>query len=739
MKQMHHHPLMLATITAASTIFSSSLYAQAKESSTADSADKMENTVVVASRMPKSISDIPATVWFIDSEQIQNEYKGGKSLGEILSATVPALDVSSGSRNTYGQNLRGRPMLVMIDGVSMKTSRSMSRQLESIDPFNIDRIEVLSGATSIYGAGATGGVINIITKKGSSGETQFESYIGGTSGFNRHDDFDYKVGHAVSGGSDTVSARAAAIYTKSQGYFDADGDIIAADNTQGSLQYNKALDLQTTIGLEISDTQHINFLAQYYDSQQDSPYGVYIVDRQFIGVRDGFHSDRQQGTKRRLFSLDYTNNDIFFDQQFIAQASYRTEDHTFTPFMSNYKNDPYINVQSASQQKTEVTTLKAAFAKSFFSRLNLTYGLDAYRDKFESNAILFNKSISEASGNLINIRDAKIGRYPGIEVGSLAGFVQADLKITDNWSIEGGYRYQYIKNTIDNFVPYDIQTRIALGNGLSADPVPGGKTSYSVGVANLGTIYKLNHYSQIWANFSQGFDLADPAKYYGKGKYETLTGNNHELQSSININDSKMSGIKTDSYEIGYRMDNRGLSLQTATYLSQSDGSIKYNSKTQLIESVKSKQRVYGVEALASYWLTDHIQAGLSGHYVKSETKTNEGWYNSSASNASTSKASSWVSWSDADLDLKLQSETMFDYKDDANKKLDGYTVFNLIGSYQLPVGNLGFGIQNLLNKDYVTAWGQRAALLYSAHYPADAYDYRGRGRTFSLNYQVTY
>ena len=98
-----------------------------------------EKMVVVSSRTPKAISDIPGTVWYIDAEQIEQEYRGGKSLGEILSATIPSLDVSSGARTNYGQNLRGRKMLVMIDGVSLQSSRPISRHLDSIDPFNIDR------------------------------------------------------------------------------------------------------------------------------------------------------------------------------------------------------------------------------------------------------------------------------------------------------------------------------------------------------------------------------------------------------------------------------------------------------------------------------------------------------------------------------------------------------------------------------------------------------------------------
>ncbi|NMT18841.1 TonB-dependent receptor plug domain-containing protein, partial [Vibrio parahaemolyticus] len=85
-------------------------------------------------------------VWFVGQEEIAQQYRAGKTLGDILSATIPSLDVGTGGRTNYGQNLRGRAMLVMIDGVSLQSSRPISRQLDAIDPFNIERIEVLSGA-----------------------------------------------------------------------------------------------------------------------------------------------------------------------------------------------------------------------------------------------------------------------------------------------------------------------------------------------------------------------------------------------------------------------------------------------------------------------------------------------------------------------------------------------------------------------------------------------------------------
>ncbi|KPA51507.1 aerobactin siderophore receptor iutA [Photobacterium leiognathi subsp. mandapamensis] len=705
----------IALAVAATTVFPAHAEKYSNE-------DKM---VVVASRMPKAISDIPGTVWYINSETIEQEYRGGKTLGEILAASIPSLDISSGARTNYGQNLRGRKMLVMIDGVSLQSSRPISRLLDSIDPFNIDRVEVLSGATSIYGAGASGGVINIITKKAQGEELEFESLVGGSSGFNSNEDFDYKIGQSISGGNETVQARSSVVYTETQGIFDANGDIVTPDISQGSLQFNKTVDFLTTVGVNISENQKLNFLAQYYDSQQNSPYGLYIVGRDFVDVRKGFYSDREHGTKRLMFSASYVDKQ-FLGQQLIAEASYRKEDQTYTPYY-----------QSSGQQVTDVISLKAALAKNF-NKFNLVYGIDAYQDKLDSNQALYDPTIANNSGNLINKTYAKTGRYPGVKVNSIAGFIQTDYAITNDWTVEGGFRYQYMSNKIDDFVGYTQQKKIASGNGTSADAVPGGETDYTVGLFNLGTIYHLNNESQVWANFSQGFDLADPAKYYGQGDY-TRVGDHWKLNNSINVNNSKMSGIKTNSFELGYRLENDALNLQTAAYYSQSDKSVKYNKKTLLIEEMNDKKRVYGLEATASYWIHDNIQLGASGQYVISEVKGDEGWEDFTAGEASTSKMNAWAGWYDTDLSVKLQSQTMFDYEDADQNKLDGYTVFDLVGTYQLPVGSLGFGVQNLLNKDYTTIWGQRAKIVYSRHYDPAAYDYKGRGRTYTLNYQVKF
>ncbi len=98
-------------------------------------------------------------------------------------------------------------------------------------------------------------------------------------------------------------------------------------------------------------------------------------------------------------------------------------------------------------------------------------------------------------------------------------FVQGDYQINQDWSVQG-YRYQYMDNKIDDFVAYSVQKNIASGKVCLLMQCRVAAIDYSVSLLILG--HQLNEESQLWANFSQGFELADPAKYYGQGSYEAV-------------------------------------------------------------------------------------------------------------------------------------------------------------------------------------------------------------------------
>ena len=232
-----------------------------------------DNLIVSANRSQRTVAEMAQTTWVIEGSEIEQQVQGGKEFKDVLAQLIPGIDVSSQGRTNYGMNMRGRAIVVLIDGVRLNSSRTDSRQLDSIDPFNIAHIEVISGATSLYGGGSTGGLINIVTKKGQP-EREVELELGSKSGFNNSNDHDERVAAAVSGGTDRASGRMSVAYQRFGGWYDGNHDALLLDNTQTGLQHSDRLDVMGTGTIELDDNRQLQLVTQYYKSQGDDDYGL---------------------------------------------------------------------------------------------------------------------------------------------------------------------------------------------------------------------------------------------------------------------------------------------------------------------------------------------------------------------------------------------------------------------------------------------------------------------------------
>ncbi|MGG7668598.1 TonB-dependent siderophore receptor [Yersinia sp. J1] len=730
--------LFTETVVIATALLSGSAYAAAETN-----ADTM---VISASRTNKTVANIAQTTWIIDNQQISEQAGGGKDIKEILAQLVPGMDVSSQGRTNFGMNMRGREMMVLIDGVRMNTSRAGSRQLDSIDPFNIERVEVLSGASALYGGGSIGGLVNIITKKGKPG-SEFEFATGAKSGFNNSDDMDNNFGAAWSGGNEHIDGRLSASYRRFGGGYDGKGDPITMDITQTGLQYSDRLDLMANGGINLDTNRRIEVLAQYYKSAGDGDHALYL-GKDFSVVtgkggnaenRSGMYSDRIPGTQRNLLNFTYTDKD-FFGQELLAQTYYRNEKLDFHPFPRLSANKTQVDSYSTSQQNTRQYGATVAMTSQLTDRWNLTYGADIDREEFDANQMSFDMAKANASGGMNMSSIYQIGRYPGYSVTNSALFMQTDYALTEMFTLNGGVRYQYAKNTINDFVGTTQQEAVASGQAKSADAIPGGTTSYDNLLFNAGVLAHLTENQQMWLNFSQAFQLPDIGKYYGQGNYVKV-GDHYQLKDSINVADSRLQGIKTNSYELGWRYLGDNVTTQLAAYYTQSDKSINYNKSTLNIDVVDSKRRIYGIEGQVDYSLPmPEWTTGASFNLIRSENQTKTGWSKVTITEASPSKLTAYVGWTPGDWNLRVQTQQAFDVTDGAGMKLDGYNTVDMLGSYSLPVGKVSFSIENLLDTEYTTIWGQRAQVFYSPLYgPASLYDFKGRGRTFNLGYSVTF
>ena len=129
-----------------------------------------------ADREPEPISRTGSSISVVKGETLATSNPG--SLVDAL-RTVPGLDISEAADRVRprisGCAAPNRPELVMIDGIRINdpTAASGDFDFAMFAPSAIERIEVLKGPQSaLYGSDAMGGVVNIITKKG-SGPAQF--------------------------------------------------------------------------------------------------------------------------------------------------------------------------------------------------------------------------------------------------------------------------------------------------------------------------------------------------------------------------------------------------------------------------------------------------------------------------------------------------------------------------------------------------------------------------------------
>lgn len=140
------------------------LVAQSQSSAT------LEPIIVTAARMAQDEATTLGDVTLIDRDTLAQA--GQSSVAQIL-GWAPGVEYyeSGGLQGVAGVSLRGAGFsqtLLLIDGVRVNQATNGGAAINALTADQIERIEILrGGASSLYGADAIGGVINIITRKDS--------------------------------------------------------------------------------------------------------------------------------------------------------------------------------------------------------------------------------------------------------------------------------------------------------------------------------------------------------------------------------------------------------------------------------------------------------------------------------------------------------------------------------------------------------------------------------------------
>jgi vitamin B12 transporter len=141
------------------------------EASTRTNATDLDNVVVTATRTASTADAALAAVEVIDRKEI--EHSSARSLPELLRGRAGIAIVNQGGLGKLSTLfLRGTESdhtLFLIDGIRIGSPPSGLASLQDLPLEQIERIEIVRGPrSSLYGADAIGGVIQVFTRRGAT-------------------------------------------------------------------------------------------------------------------------------------------------------------------------------------------------------------------------------------------------------------------------------------------------------------------------------------------------------------------------------------------------------------------------------------------------------------------------------------------------------------------------------------------------------------------------------------------
>lgn len=242
-------------------------------------AEPASTVLVTATRTPQALADVISDSTTIDAEQIARA--GAGSIVDLLKRQrgieVTRNGGAGSSSNVYIRGANSNQSIVLVDGVRIGSSTTGAANWSAIPLTAIDRIEIVYGPlSSLYGADAIGGVIQIFTKKGQGAPavTGFAGYgsdntreadatVSGSTGGEHSFSYAISAGKEKSDGFSTARPGLTSYNPDDDGYDKENvsgqfGLQLAKGVEAGALFLHSRLDAQYDSGLSAYDTRSEN-------------------------------------------------------------------------------------------------------------------------------------------------------------------------------------------------------------------------------------------------------------------------------------------------------------------------------------------------------------------------------------------------------------------------------------------------------------------------------------------------
>lgn len=674
----------------------------AQTNDAAEPAEDDSKVIIVTanSRISPDIASTPGSVTVLTAEQIDAQTKFGNDIGEILQRTIPGFGVSSsGSYSNFSQTLRGRKPAVFIDGVPTTTPlRDGGRDLRLISPQAVGQIEVIRGATAIYGLGGAGGLINFATKEpGLDGFKGATDVAVGVSLANPSGSLNYSIDQMFEGGSEALGFLVSGYYENFDNLYDAAGNQIPSNpQGEGGIAESEAFNIFGKVVARFADTQSLALSGNFYRFEQNATFTAIPGSGDFgnnaPSVQNVPPPGDNQFTENWLITGRYQHEDLL-SSKFTLLGYYGEYSARFGFFA------PPVFPPNGGQSRIEAE--RYGLRADFLTPLNLIgqggdllWGLDYARDN-TSQPVRF----IEGPNPLLPPLTGPEGLLaPLMEQESIAPFVQFNSKLSDILTVRGGVRWESASVTVDTFTTVPLFAPSLIGNVT----VAGGQLDYEEFLFNLGAV--ISPFSgdldgvSFYAGFSQGFSVGD----FGRALRATTVASIEEFNFEPQI---------IDSYEIGVRADYDTVKASLAGHYSESEFGSSFNSAT--LELVRAPEEVWGLEATIDVYPAQGWNFGATYSWVDGRVLSNPvvGFQPLDTSRINPPKATLYGIYApNEDFAVRLfythsgrQNRFAGNPQVFGRADVEAFSLVDLSVTGRVGPGNMTLAINNLLNEKYFT------------------------------------
>jgi outer membrane receptor protein involved in Fe transport len=568
-------PLALLLIPPLGVAEDAALYAPADQR-------KLETVTVTATRREADVQDVSTAVSQADLHAVL------ESAPDVIAEALRGQPGVFFQQTTPGQGmpiirgLKGSQVLHMVDGMRLNNAffRSAPNQyLALVDAYAVQQVEVVRGAAgSLYGADAMGGVVQVLTREP---VMESESWRANGRLYTAYGSADRGLVFRADGEASKEGAGLIGGVTW-QDYSDRR---TASGTVAPSAYRSEAADLKFLF--DLGAASHLMFSAQVLE-QPSTPR----TDELVPGFGQTEPSSEQfsfQPNRRSFLHARY---------QYDGAADWveSLEVHLARQVITDDRLTQDFGSPDVNQEWNESTLdgLTASMVSSLAENLDLTWGLEVYRDQVRSTRQRSNLETGESQP----VR----ARFPDDStMDSEAVYASAVWQSTDRLDLSAGLRY----STFDIFLP---STDESASVRLSPDDFTG----------DLRLLYALNEQLNLVANLGRGFR---PPNIFDLGTLGPRPGNR------FNIANPELEPETVWSYDLGLKarsgnweaeafvfyLDYRNKITSVATGQITPDGRVVVRSEN------RNEVDLYGLEGSLRWLAGDNIDVYLALNWTRGE------------------------------------------------------------------------------------------------------------------------